>query len=263
MPLQRTTPRPTKQSQDTSEHEEELNIEPTVSIVESQDIAGPSGIVVQPKKRYRPSKKDIQDYPFTPEDKEVIMEFIKPHPTLYDKRDKQWSNPRRKEELWCELAASFIDCSFQQVRKFFEARRTDFGKIEKREYKSGSAARSRTPREEEVMTRWAFLGGHIAHEPTVASDRFSPMSSQRTDADDSSTDMSGLSAASIQRRRRLKQKRATNLPEDRRLSADMSVDSTEGLQTQLTQIMTSINTLMPQAQDNTHRDIAVFVQYLT
>ncbi|XP_068231000.1 uncharacterized protein [Palaemon carinicauda] len=268
MPLRKTTPRPTQDIQlpeleEMSDLKKELPIEPTLySLVKTQDTTVPSGIVVQPKKRYRPSKKDIQDYPFTPEDKEMIVEFVRSHPTLYDKRDREWSNPRRKVELWRELAANFTNCTFQQVRKYFEARRTDFGKIEKKEHKRGSV-RHRTAREEDVMATWAFLGGHISHERTIASDHFSPVSSHRTDADDSSSaDMSGLSATLFQRRKRLKQKRPRTLTEERRPSAD-TPEATEGLLTQLTQIMTSINTLMPQAQNKTHRDITVFVQYLT
>ena len=101
MHRRKSTPRRTQESQDTqdiqpaepeetSDHEEELPIEPILSsLVETQETAGPSGIVVQLKKRYRPSKKDIQDYPFTPEDKEMIVEFVKSHPTLYNKQDRQ------------------------------------------------------------------------------------------------------------------------------------------------------------------------------
>lgn len=141
-------PQASQDSQDTqpaepeerSEPAEELLPEVSLSNIEHQDIAGLSD-TVQPKKRYRLSKKEISDYKFTQEQKEQIAEFVKEHPTLYDKRDKQWSNPRAKEELWRELAREFEKCTFQQVRKYFEARRTDFGKIEKKENKSGAAAR--------------------------------------------------------------------------------------------------------------------------
>ncbi|MPC49618.1 hypothetical protein E2C01_043426 [Portunus trituberculatus] len=113
IPRRKTTPMPTQGSQasqesqanqdtqpaepeERSEPAEELPPEVSLSNIEYQDIAGPSGIV-QPKKRYRPSKKEISDYKFTQEQKEQIAEFVKKHPTLYDKRDKQWSNPRAKE----------------------------------------------------------------------------------------------------------------------------------------------------------------------
>ncbi|XP_050733858.1 uncharacterized protein LOC127007187 [Eriocheir sinensis] len=232
MPRRRTTPMPTQgpqasqDSQDTqpaepeerSEPAEELLPEVSLSNIEHQDIAGLSD-TVQPKKRYRLSKKEISDYKFTQEQKGQIAEFVKEHPTLYDKRDKQWSNPRAKEELWRELAREFENCTFHQIRKYFEARRTDFGKIEK-ENKSGAAARQRTTREEEVMSMWGFLGGHISHEPTIPSEQFSPAPDGATPTmeiggESSSGDMSGLSVTSIQRRKRLLKQRRTERGERR------------------------------------------------
>ena len=101
----------------------------------------PQGAVRAPqKKRYRPCKKDIPDYHFTPEQVLEIVDFVKLHTCLYDKRDPQWSNTKLKETLWRELAATFPECTYLQVRKFFEAKRTDFGKIEKRESRSGAPA---------------------------------------------------------------------------------------------------------------------------
>lgn len=173
-----------------------------------ENAAGPFVLQQPQKKKYRPSKRDIPDYQFTDAQISEIVEFVKQHPCLYSKRDKQWCNPRLKETLWTELAANFTNCSFQQVRKFFEKKRTDFGKIEKRESKSGAPARNRTVREEEVMTTWEFLGGHIAHVSTLPSESFSP-TSQMANSDmnaDSSSAMSGLSAASIIRRKNLKRR---------------------------------------------------------
>ncbi|XP_076033985.1 uncharacterized protein LOC143020922 isoform X2 [Oratosquilla oratoria] len=149
-------------------------------VVEEEPVGGPSGLQQPQKKRYRPSKRDIPDYPFTDAQVSEIAEFVKQNPPLYNKRDKQWCNPRLKETLWTELAATFPDCTFLQVRKLFEKKRTDFGKIEKKESTSGGPARRRTAREEEVMSTWEFLGGHIAHENALASDRFSPISQRAT-----------------------------------------------------------------------------------
>ena len=132
------------------------------------------GTAEPPKKRHRVSKKDVADYKFTAEQHLQVAEFVKEHPALYDKKDQQWCDPKHKEDLWKELAECFPNCNFKQVRKFFEAKRTDFGKIEKRENKSGAPKRHRTPREQLVMETWSFLGGHIAHEQTTPSERFTP-----------------------------------------------------------------------------------------
>ena len=58
------------------------------------------------------------------------------------------------------------------MRKLFEKKSTDFGKIEKIENKSGAPATNRTPREERVMATFEFLGGHIVHGNTLTTDNF-------------------------------------------------------------------------------------------
>ena len=105
-------------------------------------------------------------------------------------------------DLWQKCADLFTPTpTFLQCRKYFEQKRTAFGKIETFEMRSGSAARERTAREEEILETWSFLKGHIVHAATTASQRFS--SGHKS----SSSDMSGLSAHSMQRRRALKKKR--------------------------------------------------------
>ena len=183
------------------ETEEELDVEDVA-------VAGTSAgaTLAQQKKGYRPSKKEIPDYTFSDEQVLEIAEFVKDHPALYDKRSRYWAMPRFKEELWKELAEKFPGCTYLQVRKFYENKRTDYGKIEKRESRSGAPARDRTYREEQIMSTWSFLVGQIAHETTQASDRFSPLTKELPAKDDeSSSDVSGLSAASIARRRNLRQ----------------------------------------------------------
>ena len=107
-------------------------------------------------------------------------------------------------DLWQQCADQFTPpATFLQCRKYFEQKRTAFGKIETFEMRSGSAARERTTREQDIMETWSFLKGHIAHIPTVSSQHFS--SGQESSSSD--TSISGLSAHSIQRRR-AKKKRA-------------------------------------------------------
>ncbi|MEL7079527.1 MAG: hypothetical protein AAGM46_26905 [Cyanobacteria bacterium J06582_2] len=155
------------------------------------------------KKQYRVSHRAIQDFIFDEDQRQVLVDFIKENPCLYDKQDKEWSNHRTKQDLWMKCAELFPGSDYLQCRKFFEQKRTAFGKIEAREQKSGAAKRPRTARDEEIMRTWAFLGGHIAHAQTLSSARFS------TDHE-SSSDASGLSGASIQRRRMIKKKRSGN-----------------------------------------------------
>ncbi|XP_063886396.1 uncharacterized protein LOC135114422 [Scylla paramamosain] len=184
---------------------------PDVEVVKVQPVAGLS------RKRTRPSKKDVQDYPFNDDQLREIANYVQLHPELYDKRNEKWLNPAWKESLWKDLAQTFSDCSHQQVKKVVDKKRTDFGKIEKRESKSGSAARPRTQREQKIVEVWAFLAGHIAHESTHPSDDFG----RQGDDQDSSSHESVLSAHSIARRKRKKER------QEEELSSPRSTKSTQ------------------------------------
>ena len=54
----------------------------------------------QPEKRIRVSKKEIPDYKWTDEGTTKLTEFVKRHPQLYDKKQKDWLNVTAKNQLW-------------------------------------------------------------------------------------------------------------------------------------------------------------------
>ena len=236
--------RPKQRPQQHLEDEEQVVDDPSPISPESTPAAEPA------KKRHRVSKKDVPDYKFSAEQQVQVAEFIKEHPPLYDKKDAQWLDPKHKEDLWKELAAYFPDCHYLQVRKFFEAKRTDFGKIEKRESKSGAPRRHRTPRERLIMETWSFLGGHIAHEPTTPSERFTPPLASQEEVEVIDSDESGLSAHSLVRRRREKAASPPSPPRDETVVRDL---------------LSRANTLMspPQVLDPNEREIAQFMTFLT
>lgn len=161
-----------------------------------------------PKKKYRPTHSEIKDYDFSEEQVQTLLDFLKDNPCLYDKKEKSYHNNMLKLDLWKKCAELFPGCSYLQVRKFFEKKRTAFGKIEAAEMKSGAEVRPRTAREQEIMRDWGFFRGHIAHAPTLSSQAFSAHEDSSSATD--SSDLSGLSATSIQRRKNLKKRR---LPE--------------------------------------------------
>ena len=142
-------------------------------------------------------------------------------------------------DLWTQCGELFTpQATYLQCRKYFEQKRTAFGKIETFEMRSGSSARERTAREEQIMETWSFLKGHIAHIPTVSSQHFS--SGQESSSSD--TSISGLSAHSIQRRR-AKKKRApesspaastSNAPRDMESERNRVLDSLLDKASQLT-----------------------------
>ena len=221
---------------------------PEVEDVPTDDVvAGPS------RKRTRPSKKDVKDYPFTDDQQKEIADFVQLHPELYDKRHEKWLNPAWKQTLWMELARNFTDCSHLQVKKFVEKKRTDFGKIEKRESKSGSAARPRTQREQKVVQVWGFLAGHIAHETTHPSEDFG----RQGDDPESSSQESVLSAHSLARRKRKKERR------EEQLSSPLSTkDSPE--RSAIDELLKSAQLLATRKQplEGTAADVRQFVEFM-
>ena len=162
----------------------------------------------QKKKRGRVSKKDVLDYPFNEENEEIVAQFVKDNPIFYMKDDRHYSNLKMKTDLWVELAAKFPDCNWQQVKKFYGRKRSDFGKVHKKVNKSGASARQ-SHIQKRLLRLWGFLGDHIVHEDTL-------QTLPEGDADETDSD---LSAHSIQRRRKMMRTKVTgeassNEPDD-------------------------------------------------
>ena len=93
-----------------------------VELPDTQQVAGPSREGPPKRKRQRPSKKEVQSYEFTDEQQREIAEFVRDNDCLFNKRNREWANPTRKDGLWRECAALFDECSGLQVKKFFDAK---------------------------------------------------------------------------------------------------------------------------------------------
>ena len=166
---------------------------------ETEEESATAEVVTRPpKKQYRVSYKDIKNYPFTDAQEKELVQFVEAHHCLYMKNHRQYADNKEKSRLWHACAALFAGATWVQCRKFFEQKRTAFGKLEAAEMKSGAEYRTRTPREQELVKTWGFFKGHIAHQPTTSSQKFS---NSDPEASSSSTSEGQLSAASIERRR--------------------------------------------------------------
>ena len=171
--------------------------------------------IVPKKKRVRQSKKEIRTVKFSDNEEMEIREFIKSHPELYDKRNKYYQNPVYKQDLWKDLAQQLGEiCTGDEIRKYYHAKRTDFGKIEIKSQKSGSSGRVLTMRQQQMLEDWSFLKDHISHERTMAS-------SFEQEHSDVSSEESAHSAYSIMRRHEQQQKKKrprsrTETPEEPR-----------------------------------------------
>ena len=73
-----------------------------------------------PRKQYRVSHRDIDDYPFTADQLQTLVDFIRDHPCLYDKSDRGYANPRAKQDLWRQCVELFPNATYLQCRKLFE-----------------------------------------------------------------------------------------------------------------------------------------------
>ena len=197
-------PRPRK-----AQPQKTVQVDPSPGTSEENEPATPEAAPASapapvPAKQYRTAHKDIANYKFTAEQVKVLVEFIQANHCLYMKTHRGYANNKEKLTLWHQCAALFPGATYLQCRKYFEQKRTAYGKIEAAEMKSGSDVKPRTPREQEIMETWAFFKGHIAHASHTSSQRFS----SGHESSSSSTDVSGLSAASIQRRKQLKKRRS-------------------------------------------------------
>lgn len=187
----------------------------------------------QPKKKYRVPHKEIEDYKFTDDQVQTLVEFIKANPCLYDRKNREFSNNKTKLDLWYKCATMFNPpATYLQCRKFFEQKRTAFGKIEATEMKSGSEARDRTSREDDIMDTWGFLTGHIAHSSTTSSQRFSSGHESS-----SNSEYSGLSATSIERRKILKKRRVGDVSSNSPAAAS---DSTQDFGVEGTRVISNL-----------------------
>ncbi|XP_045105624.1 DNA translocase FtsK-like [Portunus trituberculatus] len=141
-----------------------------------QAVAGPS------MKRTRPSKKDVKDYPFTDDQLREIANFVQSHPELYDKR----------EEVGGEEEDRLREDREEGEQEWISSQAED-------------------AEEQKVVEVWGFLAGHIAHETTHPSEDFG----RQWDDPESSSQESVLSAHSLARRKRKKERQEEDLSSPR------------------------------------------------
>ena len=67
---------------------------------------------------------------FTDSQEISIVEFVKLHPELYDKKHPCFHDRTRREALWAEISAE-LKLQLFNVRRWFESQRTRYGKLSK------------------------------------------------------------------------------------------------------------------------------------
>ena len=123
---------------------------------------------------------------FTDSQENVIVEFVKEHPELYDKEHGRFHDRHREEALWAEISAELKLQPFD-VRRWFESQRTRYGKLSK--LQSGQAPREMTKRQSWVYQQMGFHKTHIRRKGANRSSGFeaSPNTSRHKESRGSTT----------------------------------------------------------------------------
>ena len=138
---------------------------------------------VKKKKRIRASKKDIPDYHWKEDNELVLVDLVKDHPQLYDKKHRDHLNKGTKNIIWERVGEQLNPpATGAQCKKHYENMRTRVGKILRKEKKSGAGRPERSDRDGDIMTMWSFLIQHIVRGKTIPSEKFAaPGSAMSTD----------------------------------------------------------------------------------
>ena len=128
---------------------------------------------------------------FTDSQENAIVEFVKEHPELYDKKHGRFHDRQRKEALWAEISAELKLQPFD-VRRWSESQRTRYGKLCKQQ--SGQAPGEMTKRQSWVYQQIGFLKTHIRRKGANRSSGFeaSPNISRGEEFHGSTTDTEHL-----------------------------------------------------------------------
>ena len=129
---------------------------------------------------------------FTDSQENVIVEFVREHPELYDKEHGRFHDRQRQEALWAEISAELKFQPFD-VRRWFESQRTRSGKLSKQQ--SGQAPREMTKRQS-----WVY---HVRRKGANKSSGFeaSPNTSRHEESRGSTTDTEHLESSVLRESR--------------------------------------------------------------
>ena len=95
---------------------------------------------------------------FTEADEEAIVNFLKDHEWLYDKRDPLYKDTQKKDVLWAEFSAT-RNLNPEDVKKWVQSQRTMYGKLTLS--RSGQGPAELTERQQWVANTFSFLKSHI------------------------------------------------------------------------------------------------------
>ena len=111
----------------------------------------------------RPKKGKMKTVYFSDQDEEAIVEFLKEHECLYNKRHPLYKDTQTKDMLWGDFCET-RNLDPEEVKKWVQSQRTIYGKLT--QTKSGLPPHRLTERQRWVTTTFDFLKTHIVRHMT-------------------------------------------------------------------------------------------------
>ncbi|KAK6190706.1 hypothetical protein SNE40_002509 [Patella caerulea] len=105
-----------------------------------------------------PNKKSRVISDINTEEEESMVEWLKEHPLLYNKKLSSNKDKGKKDSLWSEQA-TLLGKDVSNIMVWYQSIRTRYGRLSKK--KSGSGAGELTDRDNWILEKFDFLKGHI------------------------------------------------------------------------------------------------------
>ncbi|KYQ49729.1 hypothetical protein ALC60_11196 [Trachymyrmex zeteki] len=98
---------------------------------------------------------------------EIIIEFVRENRCLYDKRDVNFKNIRKKKDLWQKISENLRN--FEEIERRWSSLRDMFSRENRRQMLPPSGSGYEPRKEWELYRNMLFLVPHIAHRKTKTS----------------------------------------------------------------------------------------------
>ena len=131
-------------------------VQPPLQVESEDESVGQSdgGTASQPAEK----KQRKFHAPLTDDEEEQMIDWLRDHPELYNRKLKSYKDIRAKEAHWMDIAA-ILGRDVHYLKTWYQSIRTRFGRLRKK--KSGDGAADPTDRDAWILRCLDFLAPHI------------------------------------------------------------------------------------------------------